>query len=259
MTLASRLRRAVTLVAWDHPQRILVDRFVARVSQGVPKAARILDAGAGECRYAGAFAHCRYIACDRGVGDATWNYSHLNVVADLMSLPFRKDSFDGVLCANVLEHVKEPPAALRDMTSLLKPGGRLYLSVPFLGDPIHQEPNDFRRYTHYGLRQLIEGASLTPISISPMGGVFFLICSLLWWCAVVDRRPNASTLRTAASAFLLLVARFATMLTMSLRQTDSASRYFTCGYTAVAEKRCSHSSASGLASVDAQAGHGPRL
>jgi SAM-dependent methyltransferase len=227
----------VTFVAWDHPQRILIDRFVASAAQDVPSTARVLDAGAGECRYAQAFAHCRYVACDRAYGDAAWDYSRLDAVADLVALPFRKDTFDGVLCANVLEHVKEPPAALRDIAMVLKPGGRLYMSVPFLGDPIHQEPNDFFRYTHYGLRQLIEGAGLVPVSITPMGGLLFLLCSSFWWCAVLYRTSNPGRLRILASGMLLLAARFSTMLTMSLGQTDRASRHFTCGYTVVAEKR----------------------
>jgi len=234
MSLAARLHRAVTFAQWDHPQRILIDRFVARAAQQLPSAAHILDAGAGESRYAGAFAHCHYVACDRGVGDAAWNYTRLDVVADVVALPFRKESFDAVLCANVLEHVKEPPSAVRDMAMVLKPGGKLYMSVPFLGDPIHQEPNDFFRYTQYGLRQLIQGAGLRPVSIAPMGGLFFLVCSSFWWCAVMYRTSNAGKLRIIASGMLLLAARFTTMLTMSLCLTHRNAGHFTCGYTVVA-------------------------
>jgi SAM-dependent methyltransferase len=236
MSLGAKLRRAVTLARWDHPQRILVDGFVARVAQEVPPNARILDAGAGECRYARAFVHCNYVACDRAVGDAEWDYTRIDVVADLASLPFRKATFDAILCSHVLEHCAEPAAVLQDMATVLKAGGRLYMSVPFLGDPIHQEPYDFFRYTHYGLRHIIENAGLIPVSIRPMGGVFFLICSSLWWCAVVYRISNRNKLRIIETG-MLLVARFCTMLTMALRQTESACRHFTCGYGVIAEKR----------------------
>jgi SAM-dependent methyltransferase len=167
-------------------------------------------------------------------------------VADLASLPFRPDAFDAILCTQALEHVGEPAVVLRDMATVLKPGGRLYMSVPFLGDPIHQEPYDFFRYTHYGLRHLVEKAGLTPVAVSPMGGVFFLCCCWLWWCAIVyrtsrrDRAASTGTFTWAArrivGAGMLLVARFCTMLIRALRQTETASGHFTYGYTVVAEK-----------------------
>jgi SAM-dependent methyltransferase len=247
MTLVDRLRRGVTLARWDHPQRILVDGFVARVAQEVAPHARILDAGAGESIYAPEFAHCRYIACDRTVGDASWDYSRLDVVADLAALPFRKDAFDAILCAHALEHMKEPAAVLAEMATILKRGGKLYISVPFLGDPIHQEPYDFFRYTLYGLRYLVQKAGLTEVSVTPMGGVFYLFSCFLWWYAIVyristkERAPRTRTLRRVAQRILgagmLLLARFSTMLVITLGQTDRASRHFTNGYTVVAEKQ----------------------
>jgi len=236
MSFITKLRRATTLARWDHPQRILVDEFVARTARDIPSNARILDAGAGECRYAVAFAHCNYIACDKAVGDAKWNYTHIDVLADLASIPFKPETFDAVLSANVLEHIREPGAAVRDMVSVLKRGGRLYMSVPFLADPIHQEPHDFFRYTEYGLRHLIQDAGLTPVSILPMGGLLFLMCSYFWWCAVVYRTSSRHKFRIIETV-ILLAARVCTMLTVRLRQKETGARHFACGYTVVAEKQ----------------------
>jgi SAM-dependent methyltransferase len=247
MSLAAELKAAATLARWDDPPRILIDRFVKRAAAEMPPRSRVLDAGAGECMYAPAFAHCRYVACDRAIGDAAWDYGSLDVVADVAWLPFGRAVFDAVLCTQTLEHVGEPAAVLRAAAAVLKPGGKLYLSVPFLGDPIHQEPYDFFRYTPYGLRHLIEAAGLTPLSVSPVGGALFLICCDLWWCAIVYRSrsrraaSDTATLRRAAhrllGAAMLLLARFCTMLIMTLRQTNTASGHFTYGYTVVAEKR----------------------
>lgn len=246
MSLAEKVYRAVTLARWDNPQRILIDRFVGRVAQEVPQYARILDAGAGEGVYAPAFAHCTYVACDRAIGDTAWDYSGLDVVADLAALPFRKATFDAILCTQTLEHIGEPAAVLRNMAELLKSGGRLYMSAPFLGDPIHQEPYDFFRYTHYGLQHLVETTGLTLVSISPIGGVFFLGCCSLWWCAIIykvlwrNSAANAALLtrvaRRVIGAGVLFGARLGTMLLMVLRQTETASKHFTYGYIVVAEK-----------------------
>jgi 2-polyprenyl-3-methyl-5-hydroxy-6-metoxy-1,4-benzoquinol methylase len=47
-----------------------------------------------------------------------------------MDLPYSADTFDCVLCSEVLEHLANPEATLRKLVPLLKPGGRVYASVP---------------------------------------------------------------------------------------------------------------------------------
>lgn len=49
---------------------------------------------------------------------------------DLTSCPFPDRSFDAVACLNVLEHIKQDSAALRQLHRILKPGGTLVLTVP---------------------------------------------------------------------------------------------------------------------------------
>ncbi len=249
MTFAASLRRAVTLARWENPSRILIDRFVADTATAIPPGSRILDAGAGECQYAPAFSHCHYVSCDRAVGDASWDYRKISVVADLTALPFRTAAFDAVICTQTLEHVSEPQLVTSELANVLRSGGRLYLSVPFLGDPIHQEPYDFYRYTHYSLKGLVEKAGLSPISVSPLGGLWLLLCSYLWWVAIVYKtslpmkagtsRPRfMRLLRRFVGSVLVFAARFWTMLVMWLRYTDVAFQRFTYGYTVIAQKLC---------------------
>jgi SAM-dependent methyltransferase len=62
---------------------------------------------------------------------------------DALRLPFRDASFDRVLAAEVLEHLREDGAALREIRRVLRPGGLLAISVPhedypFLWDPINR-------------------------------------------------------------------------------------------------------------------------
>lgn len=47
-----------------------------------------------------------------------------------MELPFERDSFDVVLCADVIEHLRDPEAFLARVRPLIRPGGRLVLSTP---------------------------------------------------------------------------------------------------------------------------------
>ncbi len=236
------LYRVITLSGWDDPPRLLLDRFVTQVASAVATGSRVLDAGAGECRYASAFAHCRYVSCDTAVGDLAWDYTRLNVLCDVTAPPFRDRTFDAILCTQALEHVSEPLRALCELASLLKPGGYLYLSVPFLGDPLHQEPYDFYRYTPYGLAHLFRGAGLSTVTISPMGGLGFLLCCYLWFFIIYllpasPRQPwLLRLLRRGVRAFLRLLARLVTAVVVGVDGVHRPSPRFTYGYTAIALK-----------------------
>src|SRR4051812_939941 len=65
-----------------------IERAVAAFAHNLPDHARLLDAGSGEGRYAHLFARHRYTGVDLAVGDAAWDYSKLDAVADLTALPF---------------------------------------------------------------------------------------------------------------------------------------------------------------------------
>jgi SAM-dependent methyltransferase len=62
--------------------------------------------------------------------------------------------FDVVVISEVLEHVPDPPAVVANLLTLLRPGGRLVATVPFIF-PIHDEPHDYYRYTRHGLEHLL--------------------------------------------------------------------------------------------------------
>ena len=68
---------------------------------------------------------------------------------------------DTVVCLNVLEHIEDDAAAVRDFASLLPPGGRLVLLVPAMAalyGTLDVNLNHYRRYEPEGLRRLVAGA-----------------------------------------------------------------------------------------------------
>jgi SAM-dependent methyltransferase len=148
--------------------------FVEESCEAISAGSLVLDAGAGEGQYRRYLPHARYIGVDLAVGDVQWNYSGLDAVSDLARLPFEANTFDAVLCTQVLEHVREPQQVLCEISRALKPGGRLYLSTPQSSHQ-HQKPYDYYRYTSFGLRYLLERAGLAVEVIKPMGGYFWYL------------------------------------------------------------------------------------
>lgn len=88
-----------------------------------------------------------------------------DIVGDAHALPFPSASFALVLCTEVLEHLRDPRAAVLEMARVLAPGGRLLLTTRFVY-PLHDTPNDYWRFTKYGLADLLgpewELESLAP-------------------------------------------------------------------------------------------------
>lgn len=78
----------------------------------------------------------------------------VDVVADLCGPhPLPEGHFGLVICCSVLEHVKDPWAMARNLTRLLKPGGKLYVSVPWTWR-YHAYPDDYWRFSWSGIRTL---------------------------------------------------------------------------------------------------------
>jgi 2-polyprenyl-3-methyl-5-hydroxy-6-metoxy-1,4-benzoquinol methylase len=76
-----------------------------------------------------------------------------DVVDDITKSSFPDANFDAVVIMEVLEHVVDPIRAASEIHRLLKPGGALILSTPFIF-PLHDRPYDFYRFTKYGLAHI---------------------------------------------------------------------------------------------------------
>lgn len=87
-------------------------------------------------------------------------------------------SIDTVLSNQVLEHVPDPVAYLKEAQRVLRPGGGLVLSAPMQWRH-HEAPFDYRRFTRYGVEEILERTGFELVSIDPTGGVFALIGQIL--------------------------------------------------------------------------------
>jgi SAM-dependent methyltransferase len=134
----------------------------------------VLDAGAGRLTHRPAVLQCPAV---RGYSSIDYAPSHPDLAAraDLVQgLPFADDAFDCVLCSQVLEHVAEPRSALAEIARVVVPGGTVLLSVPHLSF-VHGAPQDYYRYTRYGIAHLLRRAGLEPVCVEAAGGLLSLL------------------------------------------------------------------------------------
>lgn len=84
------------------------------------------------------------------------------------SFPFSDESYDALLCNQVLEHVFNPDVFLGEINRVLKPGGKLLLTVPFVWDE-HEQPYDYARYSSFGLFALLEKSGFKVLQHKKLG------------------------------------------------------------------------------------------
>ncbi len=151
------------------------DRWVTKQAGCISNGSSVLDVGAGSGRYRSLFDHCDYKAQDFGQEPGTiGKYTKLDYECDITTIPAPDDSFDVVLCTEVLEHVPKPIKVIHELSRILKPGGKLILTAP-LASFLHQEPFHFYGgYTPYWYRRFLPEAGLDVINIEANRGFFSL-------------------------------------------------------------------------------------
>lgn len=184
------------------------DRWVAGQAALVPAGSRVLDAGAGAGPYRHLFAHCEYAAHDFGREAGTiGRYAPLEYESDITAIPVAAQSFDVVLCTEVLEHVPDPVAAVKEMARVLRSGGRLILTAP-LGSFLHQEPFHFYGgYTPHWYRKHLVEAGFEIEALERNRGFFsWFGQEAARFSALIDprRTPRRPLLWLALSALWLL-------------------------------------------------------
>jgi SAM-dependent methyltransferase len=186
---------------------------------------RVLDVGGARQR--GAF---------RRSAGARWVVADIerafrpDVGADVQALPFRDAVFDAIKATELLEHVPEVARALDECRRVLRPGGHLVITAPFL-ERLHGDPGDYSRFTRSMWERLLAAADLKPVTIAEQGGYFTHLAGLLRFLVLRAPRP----LRWAGYGFFPLLDLLA-RLDASPRARRSDLAAFVGGYLIVAER-----------------------
>ncbi len=137
---------------------------------------KVLDFGCGTSPYRKILVNVdEYWGLD--YGNETFDYTNKKVLTRSSIIPFENETFDSILCTEVLEHVPDPGLVLSEFYRVLKRGGFVLITVP-LTFREHPHPYDFRRFTEQGIiQELINHGFLIEKSIK-MGSYILTLTQL---------------------------------------------------------------------------------
>jgi len=135
---------------------------------------KTLDLGAGSAKYRSIINKkaSEYITFDMVEGD------NVDIVGNVLDLPFEKESFDSVISTQVLEHVEKPWVMIEEIYRILKKDGICILTAPFL-QPYHADPSDYFRYTVEGMRSLFKNQGFKIIESGSCGRSFTVLSEFI--------------------------------------------------------------------------------
>jgi len=146
--------------------------FISNKISLIAKSGQILDLGGGKrfqkwlAPYKPLFNESDYKTFDYDASTGA------DIVGDIHDIPLSDDSFDSVICSSVLEHVKDPRKAVKEIHRILKPGGAVFVMVPSTY-PYHARPGhypDYWRFFEDTLKDIF--SEFSEIEIVKRGGYF---------------------------------------------------------------------------------------
>jgi ubiquinone/menaquinone biosynthesis C-methylase UbiE len=156
-------------------RRYFIDEFFMRQASALPRGSNVLDIGGFKGKRRGRFDISRY-----DVRVTVANISRAanpDVLCDAGNVPLPDESFDVVILAEVVEHLPDAPAALSEAGRLLRPGGVLLATAPFMFR-VHPDPIDVARYAPDWWSANLSAAGFEDGEIEPQGALFSVMAEL---------------------------------------------------------------------------------
>lgn len=139
----------------------------------------LLDFGCGSKPYQSLFTG---VSSYTGVDLENEGHDHsseqIDYYYDGITLPFSDNSFDSLFSSEVLEHVPDIKRSLGEIRRVVKPGGRVLITVPFVWTE-HELPFDFRRFTQGGIEKILTDSGFKLIRSQKVGNYTCVIFQMI--------------------------------------------------------------------------------
>lgn len=206
-------------------RRRLLDRALGEVSAAIHGVVLEIGAGRGE-RRRGRFvpptdSTSRWLSIDRALAVRP------DIAGDAEALPLRDASTDTVVTLEVLEYTTRPAMAMAEMYRVLRPGGHLLISVPF----VHRVDavSDRWRFSEHALREMMERAGFEIVAMKAQGRMLTAVAHLV--CSTIAQRPRRAERWLLGALVLPLVAlgRLEPFLGRGAALTSATTGYLALG------------------------------
>jgi len=223
---------------WDR------ERWIKKTLKEIPEGESILDAGAGELKNKPLCAHLKYTSQDfaqyDGKGDGvgiqskSWDNSKLDIVSDITAIPVENNSFDNVLCSEVLMHLPNPIDAIQELSRIIKPGGKLILTAPFCSLTVFAPFHFYSGYNTYFYKKGMKDFGLEILEMTHNGNYFEYIAQELRYSKDVAQKYSnlQMTLVEKISQRILL-----SFLQKASKQDKGSKELLSFGIHIVAKKK----------------------
>lgn len=171
---------------WGYQSQIVFDFLIRAALEA--EGGVVLDAGAGHQRYKPFFENALYLAQEHPIAGAqNKRIKSFDILCDVRRIPLVDGCVDVVLSTSSLEHFEFPQEFFRESFRVLKPGGSLWINVPF-AYPEHEAPFDFQRPTQYGLTRWYGAAGFERIDVHPTSSSISVLLGHMQYAMTEDAR-----------------------------------------------------------------------
>lgn len=130
-------------------------------------------------------------------------FPEVDIVSDATQLPFKSDSIDAAVSESLFEHVPDAHLVAREMVRVVKLGGYVYVSAPFI-HPYHASPDDFNRWTVSGLKHMFKDLDIIEAGVrsGPWSAVLMFVA---YWFGTIFAFGSTRAAPFLAHIFMLIL------------------------------------------------------
>jgi len=205
---------------------------ITNFSKEIKPGSKILDVGCGIKPYKNLFFDMEYLGIDIQGGGHPDADKTVDKFFDGTNIPYEDNKFDVVICTEVLEHSLEPEKLTLEINRVLKNEGTLYLTMPFVWNE-HETPYDFRRFTSFEHKRILQKNNFFIDSIESINGVFTTSSQLV--CAYIfeSTKIGGTFLKFILSIFVFVPIQLFSIILDKLTR----NKWITLGYVVIAKKK----------------------